>query len=466
MKLIEPFQYQKAGVVRIEDKFNGRALLADEMGLGKSAQALHYARRNWPKLKSKRPVVVVCPAGVKVGWSREAKSHVGIRTQIIEGTSVSRRRLAKHAPIIIINYDILQHWLPALKKLRPWLIVVDEGHYIKNPSAKRTRAVQALCKGVKKVLILTGSAITNRPAELHPMLHILKPKLFPSLFHFGMEFCEAKRNRWTGRWEYKGAKRLPKLHRILKREVMVRRLQEDVLDELPKHRKVIVPLAIERPKEYREAENNIIKWLRMHKKGKAARSKKAKTLIKLGVLKRLAAELKLKYVIEWIENFMADSDRKLVVMGIHKVILKALHAHFPNSVLVTGEVTGRHRQQAIDKFRRSKATRLCFGNLIAAGVGVNGLQNECSDIAHIEFSWVPTDHTQATARIRRIGQKKKRITSYYLLAENTIEEITCNVLNRKQQIVSRVLDGKRLRDSEFGMINEVTNMLKKKRKAS
>ena len=76
---LKPFQ--KKGVRKITH-FGGRALLADEMGLGKTLQTLKWLEEN-PEI---RPAVVVCPASLKWVWQHEARLHLKMRSEILEGT--------------------------------------------------------------------------------------------------------------------------------------------------------------------------------------------------------------------------------------------------------------------------------------------------------------------------------------------------------------------------------------------
>jgi SWI/SNF-related matrix-associated actin-dependent regulator 1 of chromatin subfamily A len=279
--------------------------------------------------------------------------------------------------------------------------------------------------------------MTNMPAELWTVLNLLHPKKFRSFQDFAFTYCAPKLRPWG--WEYKGARNLKKLHRILTDLVMIRRLTKDVLKDLPKNRRCVVPIEITNKKEYQEASTNFLKWLRKINKSRARKAARAEKLVQIGYLKRLAARLKLKSVIEWIDNVLESTDGKLVVFGLHRNILNELHDHYKKiSVLINGQVTGRKRQRLVDKFRHSIKTRILFGNLIAAGQGLNLV--EANIAATIEFGWNPGAHNQAEKRINRIGQKKKTI-NYYLVAKGTIEEKLCKIIQERQKILSKTLDG-------------------------
>jgi SWI/SNF-related matrix-associated actin-dependent regulator 1 of chromatin subfamily A len=158
----------------------------------------------------------------------------------------------------------------------------------------------------------------------------------------------------------------------------------------------------------------------------------------MGYLKRLAAELKTKAVTDWIDTFLEETEEKLVVFAIHKSIINVLKERYPNSVVVTGSVTGKKRQRAVDKFQRHKGTRLFIGNLQAAGVGLT--LTASSTVVFAELGWTPGEHTQGEDRVHRIGQKYPS-TCYYLIGVDTIEEKLSRIIQEKQTILSSTLDG-------------------------
>ena len=89
-----------------------------------------------------------------------------------------------------------------------------------------------------------------------------------------------------------------------------------------------------------------------------------------------------------------------------------------------------------------------IGNIKAAGVGVNGLQDVCNNLAFAEMWWRPGDHTQAEDRIYRIGQNVPSWISY-LVAGGTIEEDLCRIVQSKQNTIRATLDG----DTDAGDMN-------------
>lgn len=431
--------YQRAGVRQVE-AWEGRALLADDMGLGKTLQALWYLRRN---RATALPAVVTCPAAVKYHWEREALK-LGLHARVLEGRTVPKTSGAWAVPdLYIINPQILPHWVGYLQQQGLQGAVMDECQMYQSTGTKSTKAMMRLAKGLDTRLALSGTPLLNRPKELWPTLHMLRPDLWPSFNRFAWDHCDPVKKRWG--WTYDGASNLDGLHHQLRSEVMIRRMKSDVLHELPaKVRRVIaLPTTSKDLADYREARDNFIHWLR-DKRGNAAakRASRAVAITRLGTLLRLAARVKARGVVDWVGYWLEQNPgQKIVVFANHTKMLDVLQRRIPTPcVRVDGKVTGRHRQQVIDQFIKEPEIRCLVANTKAAGTGVDGLQHVCNTVAFAELSWHPARHFQAEDRVYRIGTTGTA-WAYYLVQSGTIEQDMCDLLQTKQTQNSQVLDG-------------------------
>jgi hypothetical protein len=216
-----PFQQQGVafGVQR-----HGRVLIADEMGLGKSISAIATATvylKDWPLL-------VLCPGSLRKNWELEFRHWVYDilivgRTKMtplgskmsIEVVLDGKAKLSPDMKVTIMSYDLADVYREQLQEMRYKVIICDESHYLKSPTAKRTRLLMPLLHGARRLLMLTGTPALSRPSELFTQLHALAPKAFPSLKSFCDDFCQPSSN-------------LGRLHEQVK-AVMLRRLKIDVL---------------------------------------------------------------------------------------------------------------------------------------------------------------------------------------------------------------------------------------------
>jgi SWI/SNF-related matrix-associated actin-dependent regulator of chromatin subfamily A-like protein 1 len=446
-------RYQKIGVRKI-CQFDGRAILADEMRLGKTIQALWYLKIN----KDIRPALVVCPASVKYVWEEQAKEHIGMDSIILEGKT--RLKPKRYPPpnwpaLTIINYDILDAWKDFLTKMNYKILIIDEPHFIKNYKAKRTRACRMLGKKIDKILALGGTILVNRPIEMYNTLNLVRPDIWNHREDFKWRYCDPKWTPWG--WNFSGACNLDKLHKELKRTCMIRRRRSDVLEDLPEKERSVVSFRLV-SEAYNHAEENFIKeWLAEMDREAAEKAKSAGKVVKHGHLKRLAAELKLPFVNEWIDSFLEETEEKLVVFAIHKKIIGALKEKYKKQcVVVDGSVTGAKRKEAINRFRNNKTTRLFIGNIIAAGAGIS--LKPVNTVVFAELDFVPGNHLQAEDRIID-AMDSQAAEIYYLIAKNTIEEDLCKIIQKKAKVISSVLDGGVRPDEDLNIHDLLENMI-------
>lgn len=447
------FPYQKEVVYDIED-FNGRSLCSLDMGLGKTLISLWLLKRE--RIDS-FPAIVVCPASIKYQWEREA-IRVGIRPTVLEGQKAFKEGRKMDVPrLTIINYDILRFWLPVLLKRKFKTIIFDECQYLLNRRSQRTKACTALGRVAKHVIALSGTPLVNRPAELWPTLHILRPDIYSSFWSFAQRFCKPRRTPWG--WSYDGASNLDILHSTLRRTCMVRRLKTEVLKDLPEKMRCVVPVEISDRKEYELARDDFMGWLKQRQADRVVSASRAQQLTQIGYLLRLCAKLKFRAVAEWCNKFLDETDEKLVIFAVHTKMIEALNRRVEGNrhVIVDGSVTGRDRKIAVDQFQRDPRTRVFIGNIKAAGVGLN--LTAANTVAFAELYWRPGDHTQAEDRCHRIGTVKT-VWAYYLTAANTIEEKLAKIIQEKQQVIRTVLDGG-VQDEDLNIFDQLIEELTK-----
>lgn len=447
-----PHAYQLS-TVEAAEAWGGRALFALDPGTGKSLCSLLYAYRD----KERFPIVVVCPAGLKWNWEKEAKQHFGMRCEILSGTKPGKMNFRMNSKIWIVNYDILHAWVPVLRDLDPQTVILDECHMLRSPRTRRTKAVQRLCKGVPGVLALSGTPLLKRTVELYPVLNLLRPDLFPNFFMYASLYCKKVQTRYGIRYE---SRNLPTLNRLMKKELMVRIRKADVLHELPAKSRHVVMLRMEKETAYKKAVTTYLEWV--ESQGTAARKAayRAEQQQHLGNIKKIIAEGKMDGVFDWVDSFLEDGDGKILLFCVHHVIVDALRERYRKQcVVVTGKVTGKDRETAYQKFNSDPTCRVLIGNIQAAGVGWNC--TSASTGAFIELAWAMGDHAQCEDRIHGIKRGIDGVPSqwYYLIAGGTIEEKICRLLQREGNDVLTVLDGEGHGES-FDLYDQLTEEMK------
>lgn len=439
---LKPFQ--RAGVAYLLQR--RRAFLADEQGLGKTIEALATLEAD-----SAFPAVVVCPASLKLNWLREIAHWLPSRTaQALTGQGAGDAIAG--ADVTVLNYDIVAARLEELSALAPRALVLDESHYCKNGRAKRTQAVHRLAAAVPEdglVLALSGTPVTNRPAELISQLRIIGRL---QDFGSGVQFSE----------RFRGADAHLRLHWHLRARCFVRRLKVDVLPQLPAKTRAVVPVELDNDAEYRLAERDVVAWLQsqpldLHElDAKVAAALRAERLVRLNALKLLAARGKLHAARTWIHDFCSSGER-LVVFARHREIQGALLEHFPRALHILGQDSQRAREQALDDFQSpdSASNQLIVCSIEVAGQGLT--LTRASNVAFLELDWTPAKHDQAEDRCHRIGQQDA-VNAYYLLAAETIDESIATLLERKRAVIGAVTDGRE--EDEDGVLDALVRELR------
>lgn len=425
-------KFQKQGVAYMEDR-KGRVLLADEMGLGKTTEALA-----WLQLRNDAlPALIICPASVKSHWEREAEETGTLKTTILNGKSPDE--IDPTADLIIINYDIVGAWVDEIQKRKPRTIVFDEVQKIKNKKTIRYKKSSKIAKKCNFVIGLSGTPIENRPIELHPIIELIDPTLFPDFWTYAKRYGGAVYNGWS--WEFKGATNTLELNERLCESIMIRRLKKDVLTELPEKTHTVLPVPIKNRREYAKLENDFLKTLEAIDPEKAARAERAQFLVQMSLLKQAASRGKYDSVLEFVTD-MIEAGKKLVVFAEEHTVLDLLQKEFGPELTcrIDGKVSQKKRQAIVDRFNTDLNCMIFLGQTEAAGVGIN-LQHQCSDVLHVEFGWKPGRIDQASDRVHRKGQKDG-VNIWYIVAEGTIEEEIIEMLDTKRRNITAVMDGK------------------------
>jgi SWI/SNF-related matrix-associated actin-dependent regulator 1 of chromatin subfamily A len=441
------YPYQVEGVRRLREQ-NGIALLADEVGLGKTLQSSYYAWRYLPSNPA-GPIVVVCPAYLKINWQRELTKHLEVQATILRGERVPSAYPPPSNPngVFVLNYEILvppgwepsttappDSWIRWLANLRPRLLILDEGHLLSNHETTRARAARWLARRTPRRMVLTGTPLPNQPPNLWSILNLLWPKDYPSHFDFCSEYSFPYKDR--GRWVFKGARNLPALHKRLS-ERMIRRRKCDVLSDLPPIRYEVVPLECEL-NSYKKSETVLQAWLA----SKPDRASQAEALARIGVLTQSAVEAKVPEVKSWILNFLEESGQKLLVGVMHYTMTDRLRGVLGRRcVVVDGRVPERRKVEMFDRFNRDPEVRVLLGNIQAAGTGWSCTAT--SDVVFAELPWRPSDVTQFAGRVHGVGRgvEGQMAQVRFLVAAGTIEETICEAIQRKQLWASAAVDG-------------------------
>lgn len=430
--------YQKLGVAYAT--MNQRIILGDEQGLGKTIQAISVIQYN-----QLYPAVIFCPASLQLNWRNEIKKFLPNKTWSIIG----RKDFDEDSDFIICPYSkaTRSQYQNILKSIAFEAAICDESHYLKSKKTQRNNAIKDLTKQLDWIILLSGTMITNRPAELAPQLEIIgRLDELGGWYKFMKRYCKAEQTSFG--LKANGADNLQELHEKLRKICYIRRNKKDVLKELPDKTKTIIEIEIDNQKEYQFALDDLQAYL---EKDLPA----AEHLIQIEVLKQICVKGKLSYIKEWITDFL-QSGEKLVVFATHKNVIQQLVDHF-KCLRITGEDRDDAKQIAVDKFQNDPNENLIICNFIAGGVGHT--LTAASNVAHIELGWNPATHSQGTDRCHRIGQKNA-VTEWYILGTKTIDMDIYTLIQEKEKIINGVNAGIFEKKLESSILKQLIERIK------
>ena len=432
------FPYQEVGVAFIELS-KGKALLGDDMGLGKTAQSLAWLVYH----KEKRPVIVICPASVKVNWGREIDKWIPNST--FQSIDSGKDEIEKGKDFYIINYDLLRKHEKGLLGIGASVVILDESTYIKERKSQRTKATLKIAKNSPHVLALSGTPILNKPMEFFNILNLLAPTVFKSQYKFGEQFCGMEHNGYG--FSYSGATNVELLNFLLK-SIMIRREKKEVLKDLPPKRRefkyIGIPNKIVRMHEVAEIElSNAVKDYRVRGLSTEERSEKRMLAITaLGYLRQVVGMVKAEQTLDIVRPTL-ETGNKIVIFGHHKAVLDKIEKDIAEAgytnVRIDGQVTGNKRQHHIDEFQNNPDCKVMIASILAVGMGVDF--TSASNVFIVERQWTPAYEEQGEDRLWRLGQEKE-VTVWYLVTADTIDDKMNSLIERKRDMLSRIVDGK------------------------
>lgn len=372
-----------------------KVIIGDEMGLGKTIEALatldHLARNGHTHF------LVVCPLAVVENWRREAEKHFSFTIHIIHGNA---RDDVYHAwrrsgGLGITTYDTLRNVQYNKPPKTLASVVVDEAHYIKNPTSQRSIATVKQILRSEYAILLSGTPLENRIEEFTTLASYVQPELtIDATAHEPTKFRKQVAPAY------------------------LRRNQEDVLKELPELIEVEewLPMSDHDLEWYRAAADDA-HWMRLRRAATLAGPKSAKVMKTVELCKE-AIESGRKVL---IFTYFLDT------LEVLKEALKDLKVFGP----MDGSSSPLGRQGIIDEYASHSGGAVLLAQITSGGTGLN--IQAASTIIIMEPQLKPSIEAQAIARAHRMGQVRT-VQVHRLLSMESVDETVHAILNGKQML--------------------------------
>lgn len=453
-----PYPHQARNIHFLKNTAALRGLCADDTGLGKTITACGIIKEFADEVL---PVLIVCKSTLKFQWAIELFKTTSIAAQIISSSSDP---IDEDAQAWIISYDLVKRLDPMSKdEMQPRLVVLDECQQIKNWESKRTQALLDFCRDIPYVVGTSATPIYNDAFEYFPFLHMIRPDRFNSRDDFSY-MCELKRTS-SGVWKRGGISRQAEPRwKNLTSDLIIRHKREDVAPDLPRVRRTnrFVQLGANE-----SLVKELKKFVEMHEaiKDWEGRSSNLDTMTRADAMQARATSLmrmrhiigdaKVSFALDYVKEFLNESDRRLTVFVHHKSVANAI-IEGVNKMIADGEIDINKpyiMRGGMNEVERNQFVGACTSNggwpvddprcrlLIAstqaAGEGIN-LQ-KCFDCLFVERQFNPPREEQAEGRFSRLGIliKTDFINAVYLTAIGTLDDWFHQLIEGKRNDLKR-----------------------------
>lgn len=446
---------------------NLHGILADEMGLGKTIQSISLMLHIKECQGNPGPHLIVAPKSVLSNWKEEFEKfapcfnvHTLVAEQDDRGNAV--RALQKDisqgkAVACVTNYE--QVYRNEFLTQTNWqLIVVDEGHRLKNPDTVIHGAMAKLTCRMR--LLLTGTPLQNSLNELWALLHYLLPDLFTNMMDFKAWFAKPFAgveglNEFTIRLEPEQEQEVIQQMHALLSPFLLQRLKSEVLaDRLPERKELTIRVALSawQQKAYKELENKTLKLLGDDDAVSSEQVANALMQLRKIVLHpylfqetyaldnniyRTSGKLE---ALDRMLQKLLGSGHKILIFSQFTSILDILENFLRwkeiKHVRLDGQVKHELRKERIRAFQEDPALKVF---LLSARAGSLGLNLQAADtVILFDMDWNPQNDKQAIARVHRVGQEREcRVIR--LVTDSAVERLMEQRCQEKLEMEKKIM---------------------------
>lgn len=381
------------------------SLLAFEMRTGKTGIATFSHHPNTG------PLVVIAPLNVRPVWLDWIRRRWPDETpHVVQGLTFDREAFVK-ARIIFAHYDVIRKHRTF--GVTPGTLVLDEAHLLSNHKSQRTQACLAFASLARKVVVLTGTPLWNRPSGLWPMLAACNPGAWGKFWDFAKRY---------GGPEYTahgitcdGVSFADELRARLD-EVMLVRQWKDVATSLPPITRTIetVPVDARQRENLDRAAELDREFIRRSQIGEVTH------------YRSLVGGYKIEHVAT-LARQVVDAGDAVVVWAHHRSIAKTL-AEKLDGILISGAVSIEERERRLELWRTSTTPLPLVITLAVGQVGIDLSRAHHAIFAELDYT--PAVIYQAEMRTYA---PTRPMSITYVVVEHPVEQDLADAIVHKSE---------------------------------
>jgi SWI/SNF-related matrix-associated actin-dependent regulator 1 of chromatin subfamily A len=414
---------------------HGGGLCADQMGLGKTREAI-VAAETLADEAPERHRIIIGPKYTRDVWRRELLAVGAIKSDeefwFAEGRSPNDKPVDWDCRWFFIHYDIAHWWTTFLTQGRhglPIAAIIDEAHWIKNGRTKRAKATQAIAGCAPYRILLTGTPMANRPAELWWPLTVLDGKRsWGSPVDFRVRYAGATHNGMG--YEDQGPTHTDELQQRLSNRY-IRRTIESAEVKLPALTRQLMRVQLSDKDQgaydtlqAKVGKDNLVRAVLERRAGRD-------TLAAITRMRKLTSRAKEETTQQYIKAAL-DAGDSVVVFTWQRETAERIADD--NAWLIHGGFPQEQRDRDVAAFQAHGGLLVATIDALKEGVTLTKARHV---VLH-DLSWVPSDILQAEARVHRIGQDKP-VQSTWVVADDTIDMLFAATLTTKASAMAEAL---------------------------
>lgn len=204
----------------------------------------------------------------------------------------------------------------------------------------------------------------SRPIELFTQLKLLMPKVFSNKNNYINRYCDPKLTPWGK--QANGCSRSDELKVILESTVMIRRMKNDVLSELPPKRRIKINLDSHLVgKDKSEMEKFVARF-----KGPQSVNDEDESF---NVAYKKTAEIKLQPILNYLEMII-ERESKFIIFAHHRSMIEGICNFLATKqktfIKIDGSTTTNERKEGCELFQNDDSCKAAVLSITAAGVGL------------------------------------------------------------------------------------------------